>query len=205
MSRNWPRPRRPNLSPPQARWAGGIWRADRSRSRPRRARYLRGNGTIAELFGERRRAVMLFGAGHVGRALDAGAGAACPLRSRWVDPRPQAFPGPCRRQCDARSARRSAAGRWPRRRMAAFVVIVTHSHALDLAVLDAALAEPRASPMSGSSAAPPSGRAFEAASGRPGMAPRPVSSFHCPIGIARHPLPASRGDCGGGGGGIAAM
>ena len=47
--------------------------------------------TSRERFGEARRSVLLFGAGHVGRAADAGAGAAA-LDVTWADPRPEAFP-----------------------------------------------------------------------------------------------------------------
>ena len=47
---------------------------------------------IMESFGARRRAVLVFGAGHVGRALILTL-APLPFDVSWADPRPEAFPG----------------------------------------------------------------------------------------------------------------
>jgi len=102
---------------------------------------LNADGTIAETFGERRRVVMLFGAGHVGRALML-ALAPLPFEVRWIDPRPDAFPARVAPNVtlDSRSDPPAALSDAPD---GAFVVIVTHSHALDLAVIEAALAARR--------------------------------------------------------------
>src|SRR5690606_10240258 len=48
-------------------------------------------GILTEGFGDDRRPLILFGAGHVGRALVL-ALAPLPFRITWVDPRPDAFP-----------------------------------------------------------------------------------------------------------------
>lgn len=81
--------------------------------------------------------LLLFGAGHVGRAL-ALAMAPLPFSVRWIDPRPDAFPGafppnvePVAQSDPVREISAAPAG--------AQVLILTHSHALDLALCDAAL------------------------------------------------------------------
>jgi len=81
--------------------------------------------------------VLLFGAGHVGRALVL-ALAPLPFDVRWIDPRPNTFPqafppnatpvAPADPVTEIASA---GAG--------SLVLILTHSHALDLALCDAAL------------------------------------------------------------------
>lgn len=91
---------------------------------------------FVEHFGEERRQLYLFGAGHVGRALVMTL-ALQPFDIVWVDERPGAFPpvvpGSCRLvQGDAVAALASAPAD-------AFVLVMTHSHALDQALVDAAL------------------------------------------------------------------
>ncbi len=142
---------------------------------------LRGNGTIAELFGERRRAVMLFGAGHVGRALML-ALAPLPFDVRWVDPRPQAFPAHVAGNVtlDARGNPVKALVEAPD---GAFVVIVTHSHALDLAVLDGALSEGRFGYVGVIGSRTKRAR-FQGRLRKAGHDAAAVSSFRCPIGIS---------------------
>ncbi len=80
--------------------------------------------------------VALFGAGHVGRAL-ALALAPLPFRVRWADARPDAFP-------DHVPGNAQMRGGDPVMEVAAaengsLLVVVTHDHALDLAIVDAAL------------------------------------------------------------------
>lgn len=86
-------------------------------------------GEIVERFGERRRDLLLFGAGHVGRALVL-ALAQHPFSIRWIDSRADAFPGHvprnvtvCRADDPAAQLDDAPGG--------AFVVVMTHSHALD--------------------------------------------------------------------------
>jgi len=102
---------------------------------------LRSDGTIAETFGECRRVVMLFGAGHVGRALML-ALAPLPFEVRWIDPRPDAFPAHVAPNVTLDN-RGDAAAVLADAPDGAFVVVVTHSHALDLAVIESALAAGR--------------------------------------------------------------
>lgn len=82
--------------------------------------------------------LLLFGAGHVGRALVL-ALAPLPVAVRWVDPRAEAFPSrvpanvvAVRAQDPVREVEAAPAG--------AAVLVMTHSHPLDLAVTAAALA-----------------------------------------------------------------
>lgn len=82
--------------------------------------------------------VLLFGAGHVGRAL-ARVLAPLPLRIGWIDPRPDAFPA------DPPAGVELLAEARPVRLLeeaaeVAGVLVVTHSHALDFALVAAALA-----------------------------------------------------------------
>ncbi|MEJ1156937.1 xanthine dehydrogenase accessory protein XdhC [Prosthecomicrobium sp. N25] len=98
-------------------------------------------GELHEAFGEAARVLYLFGAGHVGRALVL---ALAPLAFRvvWVDARPDAFPPAVPRTVtlvrpdDPVAALAGAPD-------GAFVLVMTHDHALDLAIVDAALRDQR--------------------------------------------------------------
>lgn len=92
---------------------------------------------LVEVFGDDSRTILLFGAGHVGRALML-ALAPLPFRMIWADSRPDAFPPV---MPEAIEAVRSGD---PEALLAAapdqaFVAVMTHSHALDLQIVDAAL------------------------------------------------------------------
>jgi xanthine dehydrogenase accessory factor len=83
------------------------------------------------------RAVYLFGAGHVGRAL-ALALAPLPFAVRWIDPRRDAFPA------HAPSNVTLIHAPWPTAELASasdrsLVIVMTHSHALDLEIVAEAL------------------------------------------------------------------
>ncbi|CAN5436772.1 xanthine dehydrogenase accessory protein XdhC [soil metagenome] len=110
----------------------GASRVERSlpRGLPDPAAYL-------EPFGEDPRPLYLFGAGHVGRALIL-ALAPLPFRTTWIDMRPNAFPGALP---DNAAAIMSADP--PAELTAApagsFVLVMSHSHALDLAIVEKAM------------------------------------------------------------------
>jgi len=95
------------------------------------------DGSIRERFGDDRRPLVLFGAGHVGRALVM-ALAPLPFAVTWVDARPDAFPRhvpgnvALSREPDPEAVLAAAPD-------GAFVLAMTHSHPLDLAVVAAAL------------------------------------------------------------------
>ena len=75
---------------------------------------------VTEAFGDDRRPLVLFGAGHVGRALVL-ALAPLPFAVTWVDPRPDAFPAHVPANVTLRPARPSRLARWPTCRPARFV------------------------------------------------------------------------------------
>lgn len=84
--------------------------------------------------------VALFGAGHVGRAV-ALALAPLPFRVLWHDERPGAFPAAVPAHAETRGGPAlQALAALPE---GAQVLVMTHSHALDLEIVAAALAEPR--------------------------------------------------------------
>ncbi|HXZ14451.1 MAG TPA: xanthine dehydrogenase accessory protein XdhC, partial [Roseiarcus sp.] len=94
-------------------------------------------GTWTEPIGESAKAVYLFGAGHVGRAL-ALALAPLPFVVRWIDSRREAFP--------SRAPLNVALLHVPEPASAldaapdgALIVVMTHSHGLDLEIVAAAL------------------------------------------------------------------
>lgn len=94
-------------------------------------------GSFMEQFGDDPRSLYLFGAGHVGRALVL-ALAPLPFIVTWIDSRPNAFPGAMPNNA---SPLMSAD---PPGELAAvppdsFVLVMTHSHALDLAIVEKAM------------------------------------------------------------------
>ena len=94
-------------------------------------------GVLTEGFGDDRRPILLFGAGHVGRALVL-ALAPLPFRVTWLDPRPDAFPAYVPANVEVRTLG-SPADTLAAAPADAFLLIMTHSHPLDLAVVGAAL------------------------------------------------------------------
>lgn len=95
------------------------------------------DGRLVERFGDDRRDLLLFGAGHVGRALVL-ALAPLPFRVAWVDGRPDAFPSavPGTVSLHAPADPATMVALAP---PGAFALVMTHDHALDLAIVDACL------------------------------------------------------------------
>jgi xanthine dehydrogenase accessory factor len=96
-----------------------------------------GGGRL-ETFGEEATPVLLFGAGHVGRAL-ALALAPLPFRVRWIDSRPDAFPRFVAGNV-ALAPNADPPSEIDAAEAGALVVVMTHSHPLDLAIVMRALA-----------------------------------------------------------------
>lgn len=97
-------------------------------------------GLLIERHGESPTPLLLFGAGHVGRALVL-ALAPLPFSIRWIDTRRESFPAhmpanvrPVATPGPAREITTAPAG--------SFVLAMTHSHALDLEIAAAGLASP---------------------------------------------------------------
>ena len=136
---------------------------------------------LEEGFGEERRALFLFGSGHVGRALVL-ALAPLPFSITWVDPRPDAFPERvpancrCVQQADAPDALAAAPA-------SAFVLVMTHSHALDLAIVHKALADDRFAYVGLIGSATKRAR-FRRLLGEAGLGAARIDAMVCPIGIA---------------------
>jgi xanthine dehydrogenase accessory factor len=124
--------------------------------------------------------LILFGAGHVGRALVL-ALAPLPFRVTWLDPRPDQFPAyvpdnVTPRPLDNASAAFSAAP------AGAFVLIMSHSHQLDLELTAAALMDDRF-PYVGLIGSRSKRVRFERRLAATGIAPRRIAELVCPIGI----------------------
>jgi xanthine dehydrogenase accessory factor len=95
---------------------------------------------FVEQFGDSNRKLFLFGAGHVGRALVL-ALAPLPFEVIWVDPREGAFPSVVPYNVVTIHSEDPAAeiARVP---SGSFALVMTHSHALDLEIIDAVLRNP---------------------------------------------------------------
>lgn len=135
---------------------------------------------IIETFGESPRRLYLFGAGHVGRALVL-ALAPLPFDVFWIDPRPAAFPAampgnvtPIEALHPVSELRNAPAG--------SLVYIMSHSHALDLAIADAALRSPEIAHVGLIGSATKRAR-FEKRLLEAGVAEDRIASLICPIGV----------------------
>jgi xanthine dehydrogenase accessory factor len=144
---------------------------------------------ITERFGEARRRVLLFGAGHVGRAVML-ALAPLPYDVTWADPRPEAFPAAMPRNVAAFAGNplevvQSAAD-------GSLAFIMSHSHALDLSIAEAALRNPAIAHVGVIGSATKRAR-FERRLREAGVEEARVAALICPIGVGgiRSKLPAA--------------
>lgn len=99
--------------------------------------FLKENGALLEDFGNPMRDLLMFGAGHVGKALVL-ALAPLPFNVRWIDSRPEMFPNLpfANLQCVVSEQPAAEAAKAPE---GGFAIIMTHDHGLDLNILDALL------------------------------------------------------------------
>jgi xanthine dehydrogenase accessory factor len=142
-----------------------------------------------ERFGEARRAVLLFGAGHVGRAVML-ALAPLPYDVTWADPRPEAFPAAMAQNVKAFAGNPlEVVDSAPQ---GALAFIMSHSHALDLAIAEAALRNPAMAHVGVIGSATKRAR-FERRLREAGVQDARVQSMICPIGVGgiRSKLPAA--------------
>jgi xanthine dehydrogenase accessory factor len=133
-----------------------------------------------EIYGEDRTPLLLFGAGHVGRALVL-ALAPLPFRVRWIDTRPDAFPAAMPAnvvavQTGAPEAEIAAAP------VGAFALVMTHDHGLDLAITAAALARP-VLPFVGLIGSATKRARFERRLRELGLGDDRIAGLACPIGV----------------------
>jgi xanthine dehydrogenase accessory factor len=134
-----------------------------------------------EHYGEVFTPLKLFGAGHVGRALVL-ALAPLPFSTRWIDNRPEAFPAhiPANVVPVLSSDPAAELGGAP---IDTFVVVMTHDHALDLAIAASALLRPF--PYVGMIGSDTKRARFERRFREIGLSQDRIEAFHCPVGVAR--------------------
>jgi xanthine dehydrogenase accessory factor len=144
---------------------------------------------ITETFGEQRRSVIIFGAGHVGRALVL-ALAPLPYDVTWADPRPEAFPGAA--PSNAKIVSGDPLAVIPQAQEGTLAFVMSHSHALDLAIVDAALRNPKIAHVGVIGSATKRAR-FEKRLRAASVDETRVKAMICPIGIGgiRSKLPAA--------------
>ena len=152
------------------------------------------DGVIVERFHDPRRSVWLFGAGHVGRALML-ALAPLPFDVTWVDERADAFPAAV--PVNVRSLHSTdPAGEVARAPAGALIVVMTHSHARDLAIVHAALAAGRFGYVGLIGSASKRAR-FTRRLRETGVAQARVAELVCPIGLptiaSKHPAAIAAG------------
>jgi xanthine dehydrogenase accessory factor len=97
--------------------------------------------TFVEYFGDEFRKLYLFGAGHVGRALVL-ALAPLPFDITWIDQRDGAFPAVVPANVKTLQSANSIS-EMTQAPAESFVLVMTHSHALDFEIVDAALRDGR--------------------------------------------------------------
>ena len=141
-----------------------------------------------EQFGDSNRKLYLFGAGHVGRALIL-ALAPLPFDVIWIDPREGAFPSvvpsnvvTIHSENPAAEAAEVYSG--------SFALVMTHSHALDLEIIDVVLRNPRFAYV-GLIGSQTKRARFTKRLGEAGVAENRIEDLVCPIGVSsiksKHP------------------
>jgi xanthine dehydrogenase accessory factor len=135
---------------------------------------------LREGFGEDSRPLILFGAGHVGRALVL-ALAPLPFATTWVDPRPDAFPAFVPANVSLRGFPEPSDA-FADAKPGTFVLVMTHSHPLDLALVHAALGDDRFRYV-GLIGSKSKRARFEHRLAEAGVPRERIASLVCPIGI----------------------
>jgi xanthine dehydrogenase accessory factor len=141
----------------------------------------RPDGTLVERFSDGSTDLYLFGAGHVGRALVL-ALAPLPFRVRWIDPRQEAFPLRVPANATMIHARDPAA-ELASAPDGAHVLVMTHSHPLDLSIVSRALSEERFAFVGLIGSATKRAR-FLSQMRAAGMSKSALDRLTCPIGLA---------------------
>ncbi|MXQ13867.1 xanthine dehydrogenase accessory protein XdhC [Microvirga makkahensis] len=133
-----------------------------------------------ETHGEDRTPVLLFGAGHVGRAL-ALALAPLPFSVRWLDDRDDAFPSHVPANVTA-VRMRSPESEIAEAKPDSLILVMTHDHPLDMAITAAALQ--RGFPYVGLIGSASKRARFEKRFRELGLSRERIASLACPIGIS---------------------
>lgn len=137
-------------------------------------------GVLAETFARAPRPLLLFGAGHVGRAVVL-ALAALPFAVTWIDERADMFPGavPGNVRLVATNRPADAVRAAPD---ASFALVMTHDHGVDLDIVHAALVR-GAFPYVGLIGSATKRARFEHRLADLGLPDETARSFRCPIGV----------------------
>ena len=139
-----------------------------------------GKEALTEVFGDTRRNLYLFGAGHVGKAIVL-ALAPLPFEVTWIDPRrdafPRAVPGNVKMVCASSPSDELAAAP-----DGSFVVVLTHSHALDQEIVQVALKADRFGYVGVIGSKTKRAR-FASRMRKAGTRPDQIDSLICPIGV----------------------
>jgi xanthine dehydrogenase accessory factor len=138
------------------------------------------NDVMIEHFGETRRPLYLFGAGHVGRALVL-ALAPLPFAIRWIDSRPNAFPAATPANVEPVAAA-NPVNDLKAAPEGTFLLVMTHSHALDLAIVEQGLRDERF-PYVGLIGSASKRARFLSRLRQAGIGEVRFSAFKCPIGV----------------------
>ncbi|MCZ8184612.1 MAG: xanthine dehydrogenase accessory protein XdhC [Beijerinckiaceae bacterium] len=152
------------------------------------------DGAVLETPAERPQPLLLFGAGHVGRALIL-ALAPLPFAIRWIDTRRELFPGhrPANAVAVATADPVAEIAAAPR---GAFILAMTHSHALDLDLMAAALARPDL-PYCGVIGSATKRARFASQLTRQGLPAPAIERMICPVGVkdlgSKHPAVIAAG------------
>jgi xanthine dehydrogenase accessory factor len=139
-----------------------------------------GEGRVIERFGAEPTPFYLFGAGHVGRALGA-ALAPLPFAVTWIDTRPGAIPADARTSV-TRVQQGDPVDALARAPDGAFIAVMTHSHALDLDLVIAALRANRF-PYVGLIGSATKRARFASAMRNIGLDTEAIKKLVCPIGL----------------------
>ncbi len=143
---------------------------------------------FSEQFGDSSRKLYLFGAGHVGRALVL-ALAPLPFDVIWIDPREGAYPAAVPSNVVTIQSENPAA-EIADAPAGSFALVMTHSHALDLEIIDAVLRSPRFTYAGLIGSATKRARFNKRLRGA-GVAESRIEELVCPIGIpgikSKHP------------------
>jgi xanthine dehydrogenase accessory factor len=128
--------------------------------------------------------IMLFGAGHVGKALATILGQ-LPCRVHWVDSRDNEFPAQLPANC-SRVVSDSPAHEVAVMPVGSYYIVMTHNHPLDFAITEAAIkrGDARYIGLIGSQT---KWRRFRMRFEHRGYTPERVQSVRCPVGLAQVP------------------
>jgi len=141
---------------------------------------VRASDVMIEHFGQTRRPLYLFGAGHVGRALVL-ALAPLPFAIRWIDSRLDAFPAAMPANVEPVLSFNPVL-ELDSAPEGTFLLVMTHSHALDLAIVEQGLRDERF-PYVGLIGSASKRARFLSRLRQTGILENRFSAFKCPIGV----------------------